>query len=100
MSESQIMQDILVAVSALPETLVWRHNTGIGVTPARTILRAGLVGSADIIGVSRGRAIAIEVKTPTGKQSEHQRKFEAAWRRAGGQYVLARSVSDALAALQ
>ena len=43
---------------------------------------------------------AVFGKTPTGRQSEMQRKFEAAWRRAGGQYVLARSVSDALAALQ
>lgn len=100
MSETQIMQDILVAVSALPETLVWRHNTGVGVTRARTILRAGLPGSADIIGVSRGRAVAIEVKTASGRQSEQQRKFQAAWERARGVYVLARSVDDVLAALQ
>ena len=100
MSEAQIMHDILVAVSALPETFVWRHNTGIGVTRARTILRAGLIGSADIIGVSRGRAVAIEVKTPTGRQSDQQRKFQNAWATAGGVYVLARCVDDALAALQ
>jgi ribosomal protein L3 len=52
-------------------------------------IRFGLVGSGDIIGVSRGRGFAIETKKLTGKQAEQQAKFGAAFERAGGIYGLA-----------
>ena len=63
------------------------------------MLRAGVPGCADVIGVRRGRAIAIETKTATGTQRETQRRFQKAWERAGGFYTVARSADDALAAL-
>lgn len=99
MSETVIMRDILVAVSALPQTLVWRNNTGVGVAPGKRVVRFGLLGSSDIIGVHRGRAVAIEAKAPRGRQSDEQRRFQAAWERAGGIYILARSADEALAEL-
>ncbi len=53
-------------------------------------------GIADIIGVTpKGRFIAVEVKgTKTDKQSEHQKEFQLKVQRAGGLYILARSLDD------
>lgn len=60
----------------------------------------GLIGSADILGTTKcGLPLAVEVKTATGRQSEEQKNFQAAWQSRGGIYVVARSVDDALAAI-
>jgi len=119
-SEKAILNDTLVQVSALPETICWRNNTGtawagrrvdarigqtIVVKPGMTIIMNaqpvsfGLPGSADIMGASAGRPVAIETKTAIGRQSDLQVNFEAAWTKAGGLYILARSPEDALTAL-
>ena len=68
--------------------MVWRNNTGKfrSITDPQRIVSVGQVGSADIIGVQPvtitpemvgkviGQAIAIEVKTPKGRQSEEQKR--------------------------
>ncbi len=100
MSEQDIQSEILAAVTAVPGFLAWRANSALAVTAARQVIRANVPGCADIIGCYRGRFVAIEVKTETGRQSQQQRRFQAAVERAGGLYVVARSPSDALAALQ
>jgi hypothetical protein len=41
-----------------------------------------------------GRAIAIEVKSPTGRQSERQRRWQAAHEAAGGVYLLCRDAGE------
>lgn len=99
MAEKAIQSAILIAVSSLPDILVWRNNTGSTKIPNGQWIKFGLVGSPDILGCYRGRFIGIEVKTPTGKQSDAQRNFQRALEKAGGVYVLARSVDDALNAL-
>ena len=99
MTETEIMREILVAVTALPETIAWRNNSGVAVTAARQVVRFSTPGAPDILGVRRGRGFGIEVKTSTRRQSKEQRAFQRAFERAGGLYVLARSVGDALAAL-
>lgn len=120
MSEKSVLNETLVAVSALPEALVWRNNTGqawqgervhartgssVTVLPGMTILRNarpisfGLSGSSDIIGAIQGRPVAIETKTQRGRQSDDQQIFETCWKRAGGLYVLARSREQALEGL-
>lgn len=100
MTETQIMRDILVAVTSLPDGVFWRTNSGVAVTPARSVVRFNVPGTPDILGCYRGRAVAIEAKAAIGRQSHQQRRFQAAWERAGGLYVLARSVDDAMAALR
>ena len=99
MTEQQIQSAILEAVTALPGAMFYRQNSGVAFTRSGAMLRAAVPGAPDITGVYRGRAIGIEVKTPTGRQSDVQRRFQAAWERGGGLYILARSVPDALAAL-
>lgn len=68
---------------------VWSILQGLGSTP----------GIADLIGVYRGRAVAIEVKAGNNTQSDDQIAFQAAWERAGGIYILARRVEDVAAGL-
>ena len=41
-----------------------------------------------------GRAFGIEVKTAKGKQRDAQKKWQEAWEKRGGIYILARSVED------
>ena len=86
--------------------MVWRNNTGKfrSLTDPQRIVAVGQVGSADIIGVQPvtitadmvgkviGQAIAIEVKTPTGKQSQEQKNWQQAFEQHGGIYILGRGL--------
>lgn len=54
------------------------------------LVRVGILGVADLIGVINGRPIACEVKVGKDRQREDQKKFEQAWTAAGGVYVIAR----------
>lgn len=99
MTETAIMRDILIAVSRLPGTLAWRNQTGALRDQNGQLVRFGVPGSPDILACRAGRFIGIEVKTHTGRQSIQQQRFQAALERAGGLYIVARSVDDALQAL-
>lgn len=102
-SEAEIQKEILKALGARDDVRVWRQNTGAarrrGGGP---LVRFGLPGQADILGllVPSGRFLAVEVKTPTGRLSPDQRRWGAAIERAGGLYVVARSVEEAVAAVE
>jgi hypothetical protein len=100
MTETQILRDILVAVNQIPNALFWRVNVGVAQTPDGRMNRYGLPGQADIAGVIRGRHVEIEVKTHSGRQSRQQIRWQRAVERAGGTYVLVRSVDEVLAALE
>lgn len=56
-------------------------------------------GDPDMVVCYRGQYVAIEAKTIDGVQSNWQKMREVEVRRAGGLYVLARSVLDVTAAL-
>lgn len=120
-SEKAILNDTLVALSAMPETMVWRNNSGsawqgqrievrpgqmLRMEPGMVILREarpvtfGLPGSSDIIGVSGGMAIAPEVKTAGGRLSDPQRRFAAAFERAGGLHLVVRDPAAAVAEIR
>ena len=98
MSETRIVNAILLALGNRPGLRVWRQNTGAIKDANGRLVRFGLIGSADILGIlaPSGRFVAIEVKTATGRQSEQQRAFQQMIERHGGIYVLARSVDDAI----
>lgn len=119
-SEKAIQNEILVAVSQLPDTLVWRNNTGqawqgqrlnlpVGkefeMLPGMVVLAEarpvdfGCPGSPDIVGTYRGRALGIEVKAVGGYQSKIQKRFELRWTQTGALYGCAKSTQDALAML-
>ena len=51
-------------------------------------------GAPDLIAVKNGRVIFIELKTSRGRQSEHQKKFQADLEAHGGEYILCRGAED------
>jgi hypothetical protein len=112
MLEQDILPDVLVAVTALPQTLAWRANSGLFLSmDGKRHVRANIPGCADVlgcqavtitpemVGMTIGRAVAIETKRRTGKQQETQDRFERLWTAAGGVYIIARSAEQAVADL-
>lgn len=52
-------------------------------------------GTADLLGVYKGRSIAIEIKFSKGdRQSEAQREFQRDWEIAGGEYFIVKNLND------
>jgi len=77
--------------------MFWTNSTGAARTIDGEWVRYGLVGSSDILGVvNGGYLVCIEVKTGLSTQSEQQLKFEAAIKKRGGHYFVARSVMETL----
>ena len=103
--EREIQHGVLKALGAREELRIWRHNVGFARDATGRGIRFGLPGAADLQGIIRGRDpsrplgrfLAIELKTPTGRQSPEQRAFQRMVEAMGGVYLLCRSVDDAVA---
>lgn len=102
MSESKLVAEVLIALGARADCRVWRSNSGVAKNRATgAFVRFGVPGQGDVSGILRGgRRLEIELKTPRGRQSEEQLAFQQMIERFGGLYVLARSVDDAVAAVE
>ncbi|WP_265499592.1 VRR-NUC domain-containing protein [Paracoccus beibuensis] len=103
MKERTIQNKILIALSKeyAGRSIWWTNDTGVAKSmDGKRTISFGLKGSPDILGCLGGRFIGIEVKTESGKQREAQAKFQKAFERAGGVYIIARSVEDALSAVR
>lgn len=82
---------------------VWRNNSGFfkhdyttkaGINK-RSIVRAGVRGGSDILGVSKdGRFIAVECKRKGNKLTVHQEVFLDEVKKRGGYAVVAYDVAD------
>lgn len=120
-SEKSILNETLVALSALPKTIVWRNNTGQAwqgsrITPPvgtritvthdmiilknARVIKFGLPGSGDILGTSNGIPLSVEIKTLTGRQAQLQKNFQDRWSACGGKYILARNPEMALSQIE
>lgn len=112
-AETDIAHSILLAIGQRPDVLAMKRTVGkfrALDNPAR-IVTVGTPGEPDIgavvavritpemVGRTVGIAVGIEVKTAIGRQREGQKLFEHAWTKRGGIYVLARSVEDAVCAI-
>jgi len=86
MKESDIHRKIIKALNALPETFVFKVHGG----PYQ------MAGISDIVGVHRGRPVALEVKRPGGKATAIQLAFLAKWIAAGGVGGVVTSVEEAI----
>src|SRR5204863_371322 len=90
--------DVFAAVRQLlgvRRIFAWRNNSGgfaLGTGKARRFVRAGLTGSADILGVlpGSGKLLAVECKSATGRLSESQRAFLDRVNAAGGVALVVR----------
>lgn len=101
MSEGALQDAIRLALGTLPEGAWWRNNCGVALHPNGARVVYGLaVGSADLVGVVRGRFVALEVKTPTGRVTPAQAQWLALVRAQGGVAEVVRSVEDALAVVR
>jgi len=96
--ESDIQRSILDYLTLL-RIPCWRNNSGavaLGDGKSRRYVRYGAKGSADILGVlpPSGRLLAIEVKRPGNKPTEHQSTWLEGMRQAGAVVCVAYSVED------
>lgn len=98
-SESRLQSYILAQLNQLEGVFFYRSSTGAARTATR-LIRFGVPGQADITGVVRGRAVFVEVKTETGRQSELQRAFQERVEAAGGAYLLVKNCDDTVRAVQ
>lgn len=100
MTEGRLQDEIRLALNH-PDAVWWRNNCGTAQTRAGAWVKYGVgnPGGADLIGVFRGRAVFVEVKTPSGRQSPDQERFQALVERKGAVYVVLRSADDATALL-
>jgi len=96
-SEGELQAEVLAAVGALPHALFWRNNVG-AMHDGQRMVFFGQKGAADVLGCYRGHAVAIEVKALRGALKARQRKWRAAWERAGGVYLVAKVVRGELPA--
>jgi len=93
-TESDLTRLILAALwREYPDGLWYRRNTGAAMINGH-LVRYGVPGMADIGGIWRARAYEIEIKTAKGRQTEEQKNWQRAVERAGGTYLLWRSVDD------
>lgn len=114
--EKDIQRSILDYLQ-LKKIFHWRNNSGFmfikGADKTRGI-KLGQTGSPDIFVVlpeiisivnagvdvkvssdmKFGQIFGIEVKAPKGVQSDHQKNWQIEFEKAGGVYILARSVDD------
>ena len=81
-----VVKKTLMAMSS-PHCRVWANNTGMIKTEDR-VVRFGLKGSSDIIGIYKSYFLAIEVKTGNAKQNKFQKNFEEMVCGMGAIYVL------------
>lgn len=100
-TERQLQEEIRLALGSVPGLVLWRNNVGeamvdYGRGNIRPLVYGLAPGSADLIGCYRGRFVALEVKTPDGKQSAAQRRFQRCVERNGGVYLMPRSVKQAV----
>lgn len=97
-SEALIQNEIRLALGMRDDIFMFRINVG-KFRPLegdmRRVIQSAPEGTPDLMGVIYpGKAFGIEVKNAKGKQREAQIKWQAAWEKRGGIYILARSVED------
>lgn len=98
MTESQLQDRIRLALGSVPGLVLWRNNCGTaGIRGYPIKFGVANPGGSDLIGIYNGRFTAVEIKTPTGRQSPDQVRFQKLVESKGGEYVILRSVEDALA---
>lgn len=86
----------LLNASGIP---AWRQNAGLSLIQAgarRRVIRIGLKGMPDIIGIipPQGRFLAVEVKSGRASLTPHQKAFLQAIGEAGGYCAVVREPRD------
>jgi hypothetical protein len=96
-----LTDDMRVALSEKygRDSFLQRINVIAMKTDTRGMVKSCQRGTADLLGVISGYAVAIEVKAGKDRQSKTQKNFQECWERAGGVYLICRSVQETMEAL-
>lgn len=106
MTEAHLQDAIRLALGRYADRGVafWRNNSGLAehwTERGVERVRYGLApGSADLVGIVRGRFVALEIKTASGRIAPEQAQWLALVERCGGVGRVVRSVADAVAAVE
>src|SRR5690348_15591583 len=96
--ETQLMDAIFLALGRTGKILLYRNNCGLAHIRGYPVkFGVGNPGGSDLVGVFRGRAVFVEIKTESGRQSSEQARFQQCVERHGAIYKVLRSVDEALA---
>lgn len=96
-AHSLVVSEILALCGSRAGCRLWKNATGVGRgIDSDRMIRFGLPGSADIIGIGHGGLfLAIEVKTGSAKQTKEQQAFAAMITMYGGYYTVVSSAAEA-----
>lgn len=98
MKEEQRIENEILDYLAINDIKAWKIKSVGTFDPKKlTFRRPGKrykKGVADILGIYKGKPLAIEVKSKTGRLSPHQKIFLMEWFKEGGIVIVARSVGD------
>lgn len=114
--ESDIQREIMLRIGCRRDLLIMRRNVGFARDPnTGRAIKFGTKGEADLQGVLSiapkccacghrrspiGLAVALEVKTEHGRQTQEQCDWQAAWELRGGLYRVVRSADEAEQAIE
>jgi hypothetical protein len=96
-AHSALVNRILMTYSVLPDLTLFKMNNGVArALHSKEVIRYGIDGCTDIIGIQKpfGRWVAIEAKTGSGELQENQERFRDMILSHGGIWVLARTEED------
>lgn len=98
MKEAVLQQNIRLALGLRDDVFMFRINVGKfrPMEGGPRVIQSAPEGTPDLMGVlgPSGKAFGIEVKTAKGQQREAQKRWQEAWEKRGGIYVLARCLED------
>jgi hypothetical protein len=98
MREAVLQQNIRLALGMRDDIFMFRINVGKfrPLEGGARVIQSAPEGTPDLMGVlgPNGKAFGIEVKTAKGRQREAQKRWQDAWEKRGGIYILARSLED------
>lgn len=98
MTEAQIQANIITYMRKVPGMVIFsvpNEASGNQAVRQMALIRTGLYpGVSDLIALYNGVPYFLEVKTPKGKQSPRQERFQAKVEAQGFTYAIVRSLGD------
>lgn len=94
-AENAVTNAVKLAIAQMGGSAAFVRVQAGSFRTGKNFIRGAEPGTADLIGSYRGHAVAIEVKTTTGRQSPTQKAWAERWRSAGGIYAVIRSYEEA-----
>lgn len=98
-STEKLTQQAILEYLTLKKVFHYRQNSGALKTKTGFYRFCSMNGVPDIVAVKDGVYYAIEVKDKKGKQQTSQVQFQKRIERAGGVYILAKSIDDVMVIL-